>query len=189
VGPSGIVIDGNEFPASRQDGSKVKPVEKVAGVWRSTDREIYVLARDKGEVLLYGSDPQKPRVIMRDKEAGTKLTAMAAGPEGRLYFLDGKEKRVVALEGRALKPLAPAGKAVTFEAPIGLVVDNLGNLYVLDERRKAVTVLSPDGSELSTISAPVGSAAALEGPGSLAVGPRGEVYVYDKRKKTILLFR
>jgi TolA-binding protein len=189
VGPSGIDIDGNEFPASRQDGSKVKPVEKVAGVWRSTDREIYVLARDEGEVLLYGSDPQKPRVIVRDKEAGTKLAAMAAGPEGRLYFLDEKEKRVVALEGRALKSLAPAGKAVTFEAPIGLAVDNLGNLYVLDERRKAVTVLSPDGSELSTISAPVGSAAALEGPGSLAVGPRGEVYVYDKRKKTILLFR
>lgn len=188
AGEAGLRVAGTLFVPARTDGGKIRPVEKVAGVFRSSDRRTWVLDAKEGELLTFESEPASPTVIVSDKAAGTRMTAMAAGPENRLYVLDSKENRLMVLEGRELNPVAPGGIPVTFQRPVDLASDPLGNIYVLDVRRNAVVVLDPEGSELGLISPPDGSPHALEEPGCVAVGPAGEVYVYDKRKRTILLY-
>lgn len=189
VSAGAISVAGTRFPAGRQKGNSVRPIEEIAGVFRSNKGRIFVLDVQEGELLRYGTDPQDPKILHSDKEARTRLTAMAAGPENRLFFLDGKSKTVKVLRKGAIESLASEGDAVLFEQPVALATDRLGDVYVSDARQRAVIVLGPDGRELERISPPAGSAAELAEPAAIAVGPSGEIYVYDERKKTILRFR
>jgi TolA-binding protein/sugar lactone lactonase YvrE len=186
--PDGIVIAGAAFPAARNDNGKVRLVSDMAGIWRDSQRNVWVLDAGGGELLRYETGPNTPRVVVSDKAAGVRMSAMAAGPEDRLYVLDSRKDALMMLDGSSLKPVGGPGGPVVFQDSADLAVDLLGNIYVLDARRGAVVVLAPDGRELSVISPPAGSPQALEDPGCVAVGPAGEVYVYDKRKRTIVLF-
>ncbi len=184
-----ISVAGRRFPAGRPKGDAVRPIEEIAGVFRSNKGKIFVLDVKDGELLRYEADPQDPKVLHSDKEAQTRLIAMAAGPANRLFFLDGKSRTVMVLRKGAVESLARAGDAVLFEQPVALAADRLGDVYVLDARRHAVIVLGPDGRELERIAPPAGSPAELEEPAAIAVGPSGEIYVHDERKRSVLRFR
>ena len=184
-----VRIAGRRFAAGRRKGDSVDPVEEIGGVFRSSKGKIFILDREEGELLRYDADPQDPKVVHEDKEAGTRLTAMAAGPEDRLFFLDDRSESVMWLHKGKVEPLVPAGGGVlTLEEPVALAADMLGNVYVADSRQRAVIVLGPDGREQERISPPADSAAGLEAPAAIAVGPKGEIYIYDERKRTVLRF-
>ncbi len=187
-GAGKVTAGGESLAPQRKDGAKLEPVERIAGSWRSTLNELYILDRGEGELLLFGKDLSSPRVLAGDKASGARMLAMTVQPGGRVIVLDGKSRGLMVLDRDRLAPLAPGGKALTFEDPVDVASDPLGNLYVLDAKRAAVDVLSPDGARLASISPSAGAPHALEEPGCVAVGPSGEVYVYDKRKRTILLF-
>lgn len=184
-----IKVGGESFPAGRKAGSNIRRIEDPAGVWRGSGKEIYVLDTKEGELLRFGADPADPKVLNKDKEAGTRLEMMAAGPEDRVFLLDTRQKQILVLEGGRLKLFKQPDAPPAFEEPVDIAVDALGDLFVADARQKAVFVLGPDGKRLGKISPPAGSAAELTDPAAIAVGPKGEVYVYDSRKRTVLRFR
>ncbi|HXI04052.1 MAG TPA: tetratricopeptide repeat protein [Candidatus Saccharimonadales bacterium] len=188
VGRGHIAADGKDQPLAKQDGSKTRPVEKIGGAWRAAGKGIWILDTGDGELLLYGADLSQPKVLVTDKAAGVRMSALAAGPDDLIYVLDEKSDGVLVLQDGGLDPLTRGGATAGFEDPVALATDALGDIYVLDAKRKVVEILGPDGGHLATIAPPAGSPAEMEGPASLAVGPGGEVYVYDERKRTILLY-
>ncbi len=187
--PGGIRVGTESFPAARKAGSQIRRIEEAAGVWRSSTKETYVLDLKEGELLRYGGDPADPKVVHRDKDAGTRVEAMAGGPEDRLFLLDRKGKNILVLQGGKVTPLVPPGAGPALEEPVALGVSALGDVYVADARQKSVIILSPEGKRLGRIAPAVGSPGEIASPAALAVGPRGEVYVYDERKRTVLRFR
>jgi TolA-binding protein len=184
-----IRIAGEIFPAARKSGSKVERLQEPAGAWRGSGKEIYVLDSREGDLLRYDSSPEDPKLLSRDKEAGTRLEVMAAGPEDRIYFLDAKQRQILVLDGGKLKAFKPPDAQPVLEDPVDMAVDALGDVLVADAKSKRVYLIGPDGKRLSTISPPAGSVAELMEPSAIAVGPKGEVFVYDSRKRTILRFR
>lgn len=184
-----IRIAGVEFPAARRSGATVRPVEEPGGVWRSSRSETYVLDLKEGELLRYQDDPASPEVVHRNRDGGTRLAAMASGPEDRLVFADPKTRAVLVLREGKLSPTAAPGVGPALEEPIDVAVDPLGNIYVLDARQRAVFVLDAAGRKIAKIAPPAGSDGEMREPGAIAVGPRGEVYIHDRQLRTILRFR
>jgi hypothetical protein len=181
---------GNEsFPVARRSGNAVRRLEEIGGAWRDLSRKLLVLDLHEGELAQYGKDLSDPKPLVRDKEAGLRMKAMAAGPEERLYLLDEKGKTVLALVEDRPRAVVPAGQAPGFEEPVALAVSALGDLYIADAKGKSLHILSADGKRLARISPAQGSPAEFLEPAAVAVGPRGDIYVYDQRKKTILRFR
>jgi len=187
---AGEVRFGNDaFQAGRKVGNTVRRIEDIGGAWRSMTKDVYILDLKEGEILQYGTDPSEPKMIHRDKDAGTRTEAMVAGPEERLYLLDTKGKAVLVLEAGKVRPLAAPGAGPALEDPAAIAVNALGDVYIADAKLKAVIIVGADGRKLARISPPAGTLAEIAAPRALAVGPRGEVYIYDERKRTILRFR
>jgi TolA-binding protein len=188
--PGRVDLAGPAFHPVRRSGSALRPVAEIGGLWRGSRGDVYLLDLGEGELLAYGADPAAPRILHQDKQAGTRVVALAGGPEDRLYLLDRKGKGVLVLRpGEAPAPLYQPGSGPVLEEPVDVAVDALGDVYVLDGRLRMVLVLDPEGKRLTRIAPPAGSPGELVEPAAVAVGPQGEVYVYDERKRTVLRFR
>jgi len=184
-----IRIGAEGFPAGRKAGTSVRRIEAPAGVWRSSAGQTFILDTKEGEFLVFGADPTDPKVVNRDKDAGTRLEMMAAGPEDRIFLFDTRQKQILVLENGKVRVFKAQATPPVIEDPVDMAVDALGDLYVADARQKSIFIIGPDGKKLGRIAPPAGTAAELTDPAALAVGPKGEVYVYDARKRTILRFR
>ncbi|MFN0152455.1 MAG: NHL repeat-containing protein [bacterium] len=109
--------------------------------------------------------------------------ALAADPlRGVLLVADTGNRRVVVFDrtGRARGVIgsAPVDERGTVGAPSALALDRRGRIYVLDEIRRTIDVLTPTGSRIAEL-APVLPSTAASGTmlQDLAIGSSGSIYL------------
>src|SRR5262245_34948132 len=74
-------------------------------------------------------------------------TAVAIGPAGDVYVLDGVNNRVLVFQpdGRLQFAISPAGEAALSQ-PVGLRIATDGRLWIADSGNGRVVVCAPDGT-------------------------------------------
>lgn len=124
--------------------------------------------------------------------AGTTLLATPAGVaidlrRQRLYVSDTTLAKVFLfdLEGNFLKEWdAPD----SFGRPAGLAVDKSGQLYVVDAIKNRLSVFSPEGKHLRTITSAALPELTFNTPSNVAVNPQGQIFVVDSMNFRIEIF-
>ena len=141
-------------------------------------------------------------VGLRDGAASQALLAepygLAQDPHGALYISDAGDNNrirvlradgvVGALAGGAEGFRDGQGAVARFNAPSGIVLDELGNLYVADTGNHAIRKVTPDGAvtTLAGTGQPgfrdgPGTQAQFDGPMGLAIDKAGRVIVGRSR--------
>ncbi|HKY34086.1 MAG TPA: tetratricopeptide repeat protein [Candidatus Polarisedimenticolia bacterium] len=181
---------------SRQEGSGARPYEKITAVARVGTHEAALLDEGRNEILQYSGDPARLKLLYRDPSGRARLSGLAAGAEGKLYSIDRRGRKILEIpagpavqQGGAVREVPlPAEADRLLQEPAALAADDLGTLYVLDRRSRAVVVMTSDGRMLEAIE-PKPGPSEMGYPAALAVGPGAEIYVYDAKRRTILRFR
>ncbi|MGH9870476.1 MAG: tetratricopeptide repeat protein, partial [Candidatus Polarisedimenticolia bacterium] len=178
---------------TRQDGNTMRPFQGIAAAVRIGQSDTAVLDESRNEVLQYSGDAARLKMLYRDPEGRARLSGLAAKPDGRLYTIDKRSRSILeiapASEGGGYKTIRLSQEATqAMQEPAALDVDDLGTLYVLDRRARAIHVMTTDGRLLETIASQQDGPVDFTYATAVAAGPRGEIYVYDERKKTVLRF-
>ena len=179
-------------PAGAPAGEKLEP-----GAVRWTDQEPGAVVEVAGSG--HGLDSEE--------RYGDRISGLAAGPDGTVYYTDGFNSRVHAIRPDGRREVfagssqyggfsgdgGPAKKA-RLNSPTALATGPDGSVYVVDSFNKRVRKISPKGT-ISTVAGDgkegvVGKAvpngdggpatAATMNPTSVAVGADGSVYVGDE---------
>jgi sugar lactone lactonase YvrE len=139
----------------------------------------------KGDVTTLDPEFALPFGLAFDKSGSLFVSDLTArkifkiGPNGQSVLFAGTGERG-SQDGSA--------KIATFESPLGLVVDNKGNILVLDEGNRSIRKISPSGV-VSTLAGQVdpavrhadgqGPAARFGGLHEIAVNKNGDIFVSD----------
>ena len=105
----------------------------------------------------------------------------------RLYLSDTTLAKVFLfdLEGRFLKELdAPDN----FGRPAGLAVDKSGQLYVVDAKKNRLSIFSPEGELLRTITSSTLPELTFNTPSNVAVNTQGQIFVVDSMNFRVEFF-
>jgi len=142
-----------------------KPWEQIGETYRSvaspaTDKNGNVYFADPAANRIYKSDPDRNVTVFKDNSSGA--TALAAGPDGRLYASQLARKRIVAYS-------AAGGDEKVVAANVeasGIAVTAKGAIYFADSAHKTVGYIDAGGKTRTVYS---GGEIAL--PSSVALSP------------------
>lgn len=120
---------------------------------------------------------------------------VAVDPQGYVYVSDWKNHRIRKITpGGLVSTLAGStaglqdgtGTAAKFNGPEGLIIDSLGNLFVMDRDNSSIRKVTPAGvvttiagNGVSSYSDGTGTAASFAGPWGIAIDSTGILYVAD----------
>lgn len=126
-------------------------------------------------------------------EAGQPLRALALafGPGGELYVLDGSNRRliVLTLEGRLLRvQTAPPGRADLLRAPVDVDVGPGGEVVVADAAGLPVQVYAPDGTFLRGWGDHDVGLDSFSLPSAVAIDGEGRILVADTLRQDVKIF-
>ncbi len=105
----------------------------------------------------------------------------------RLLVSEGQSVRSFDSEGREGAVVAERSHA-DFSRITGIAVDVRGNVYLSDDGRDVVFVISPDGVLLNVIARGADAPARLSNPSGVALDHRGSVYVLDRGNERVAVF-
>jgi len=184
----GVISMGNrQQPLMRPDASSSRPVKDVAGLATDRDGRILVADSKAEEVLLYGRDLSFRSAIHHT--ASGRLAALRAGSDGYVYVLDSKEKTVsVYSDNKAISRLRLDEPPASILAPLDLAVDDLGDLYVVDDAASRIVVLDPTGKHVLATILPDKAKGGLAAPQRIEVDRQGRIYVFDRKADAIFRF-
>lgn len=188
VGGGMVAMGNRQQPLTRPDASSSRPVKDVSAL--ATDRDGRILVADSraGDVLLYGRDLTFKSAIHHT--ASGRLAAVQVGTDGYGYVLDSKEKSVtIYSENKAISRLRLDEPPASIMAPLDLAVDELGDLYVVDDAASRIVVLDPSGKHVLATILPEKTKGGLSDPQRIEVDRQGRIYVYDRKANAILRFR
>mgnify|MGYP002622990081 FL=1 len=103
---------------------------------------------------------------------------------GRVYALSHKPSQVRVYSG-AFESLRNV--TVSANRPSALDVDSLGNLYILDDQQKQITVVAADGTVRARLGPVLPGGIELRSPQDFAVDGAGRVYIVDGRDDAVYL--
>jgi len=144
-----------------------KPWEQIGETYRAvaspaTDKNGNVYFADPAANRIYKSDPDRKVTVFKDNSSGS--TALATGPDGRLYASQPARKRIVAFSAAG-----GAGDekivASNVEAS-GIAITAKGAIYFADSAHKTVGYIDPGGATRTVYG---GGEIAL--PSSVALSP------------------
>jgi TolA-binding protein len=143
-----------------------------------------VVANEKG--LLMG---ERPFMLAVPEEKGPKpLDKVRVAVRDRLgdvYVYDDKQKRVLRFDSEGgLKGPFPD---TTPRKILCLELDKLGNVILLDEEDRSVSVYTPGGRRVARIERK-GQKWNLDRPTDIAVDPAGYFYILDERQPQVVVF-
>jgi len=194
---------GKYFPAGSWHAVYHEPDPRHAGenvsAWGTAPNwwQVHSLACSNGK--LYIAVPSTDRIVVMDADSGkvveqitvTDVTAVAVGPQGRLFVCAGAEALVMDTDGGNRTVFARG-----FDAPYCLTVDRQGNVVVVDHGGRRINYsstvpklikLSPEGRILFTLGKD-GGVGFLDGkiaphkfyyPAALAVDEAGNMYLAE----------
>jgi outer membrane protein assembly factor BamD (BamD/ComL family) len=139
-------------------------------------------------LLLSGPDGEVQKTLM--SKLGTTDPELARDEQDRLWVLLPYDKslRCMALDGTVLKELRADKKSGVLEQPSAFAFDLLGNVYVLDGRKRAVLIFSPEFELLNTIAPDKDDPAEMRKPTALAVTASGSVLVFDEGRGEVIRY-
>jgi DNA-binding beta-propeller fold protein YncE len=167
--------------------------EDVLRVTVSDDGQIFVLDTGAGQVFSYTSRfrlVQTWRPLANARDARSRPSAIAAGPDGNVYVLDASESRIIKFtqEGHVvteiLVKLQGSGRKLGYE----FAVSN-GYIFVMDGDGLTLHVLTSDGQpKLDTDLSPQLGQTNRFVP-ALAVSSHHELFVLDTPDSHVLRYR
>jgi DNA-binding beta-propeller fold protein YncE len=143
-----------------------------------------VVANEKG--LLLG---ERPFVLAVPEEKGPKpldeIRVAVRDRLGDVYVYDDDQKRVLRFnsEGALKGPFPDA----TPRKILRLELDKLGNVILLDEDDRSVSVYTPGGRRVARMERK-GQKWDLDRPTDIAVDPAGYFYILDERQPQVVVF-
>jgi DNA-binding beta-propeller fold protein YncE len=135
-----------------------------------------------GEVLFaVGAEGSSPGLFSRP-------TDVAVSPQGLVYVADRGNGRVQIFDskGNFLNLLGKGGTSELIKRPRSVAIDRDGIVYVLDDKKRTVTLYSPDGLPLKEYNERMRNVD-FNDPVSLSVTPN-ELFVLDAGAKEIKVF-
>lgn len=135
-----------------------------------------VLAADAATIPLLGS--RSVAVLAALADGPSMPTDVAAGPDGRVFVVEGARQRVAVYgrSGRREGTLGgPSGDEEALEDPVGVGVGPDGSVYVADRGKHRVAVFSTSGQFKASL--PVRREGQPVAPIDVAVGSDGLLYV------------
>ncbi|MCI0657773.1 MAG: tetratricopeptide repeat protein [Acidobacteria bacterium] len=184
----GIILLGTrQFALARPDASSSRPVKDVGALAVDRDGRILVADTKAGEILLYGRDLNFKGSLHRT--ASGRLTAVQVSFDNQVYVLDSKEKSInVYSDGKLLSRLRLDEPPASIALPVDLAVDDLGDLYIVDDAASRVVVLDPTGKRVLSTLTSGKTKGGLADPQRVGVDRQGRIYVYDRKADAVLRF-
>ncbi len=118
-------------------------------------------------------------------------SAIAAGPDGRVYVADEHLQKVMVFsaEGEFVDEWGRAGSGPgELDTPSGIAIDDEGSLFISDTYNHRVQVFRPDGEFVRAFGGEGGGDGELRMPWHLSVGPSSNVYVADWGNDRVCVF-
>ena len=189
-------LETNGFGAAQGGRGYHFPVDIAV---RSDDR-IYVLSRS-GQGSLNGTG-----ISVTDIEHGWHgefssygtgdgqiqwATAIAFGPNDRLYLADEKLQRITIFDtdNKYVSHWGSAGSgAGEFDGPSGLAFDDDGNLLIVDHKNHRIQRYTPDGDFIDSFGCNGAGDGEFDYPWGITIAPDGTTYVADWRNDRIQRF-
>ena len=202
--PAGVALCGEtEMVVTQTEPAAVCVRDRQGKVVRSFDREledpygvavdsegcVYVAELINCEVHKFSSDGSPLKAVGGESSDELAFPAgIAVGKEDRVYICDDTNKKVLVLN-KNLDVLFSFGEGGEgpgqFHSPSDVTLDDDGNVFVADSKRRRIIKFSPDGRFCSEFEMK-GRSSELEL--GICVGPRGHIFVSDFWDHCVVVF-
>jgi TolA-binding protein len=149
---------------------------------------VLMLDRRENAVLIYDRSRRLVGAVRPPAGKDGRFVDIASASDGLVYALDAKARAAVLIDqGREARRIDLGGLGT--DDPAGLAVDDLGNLYVLDDRTGWVFVADPTGHRITVVRPPKEVAARLGDVSAVAVDPSGRLYLAGRKSGVVVRFQ
>ncbi len=152
------------------------------------DGMIYVAESDRGAVVAFNADERYSHSIGFPKFKPVSLAVFG----DRLYASDMAGQAVQVFDRKLGKQIATIGSVGDgdgkFRLPLGIAVDKVGDLYVVDMMQGRVQKFSPDGKFITAVGGLGDTPGSFARPKHIAIDNDGIVYVVDSAFQNVQMF-
>lgn len=153
-------------------------VRRIGGIAVSPDGRVLLIDASTPSVLAYDRNLVFQSVVYR-AESG-EISGIATGPDGEVWIGLAKPGEILRLDARGRETARISGATAGVASMSDLAVDEIGDLYVLDDRTRSVLVFDRNARPVTVIG--------LDGLGlggvtltAIAVDGAGRIYFADRR--------
>jgi DNA-binding beta-propeller fold protein YncE len=187
-----LTINIRDKSIKQVDFSKVPEAEAFypGNIAIDSGDNIYIIDRANSRVLLFNSNLQFEREVLRDNK--TRISDIKIDKQGHIYTLSTIEGIVKKYDGSGKKILefGSRGKGKDeFNFPVSLAVDEKGLIYVADQHKSKVLVFDKSGRFLFDFSELGWREGRLAYPSFIFINNSGTIFVVDRDNSRISVFR
>ena len=162
----------------------------------SSRDELLVIDSAHASLVLFSLADLEPRQVIGHLGEGRGLfnapTAVAIGPDGRIYVVDTLNHRVQILsaEGAFIGTFGAAGDGPGyFSRPKAVAIDRQGNIHVVDALFDNIQVFDAAGRLLMAYGGPGYEPGRFWLPAGIASNGKGKIYVADTYNRRVQIFQ
>ncbi len=152
------------------------------------DGMIYVAESDRGAVVVFDANERYSHSIGFPKFKPVSLAVFG----DRLYASDMANQVVQVFDRKSGKQMASIGGVGDgdgkFRLPLGIAVDKVGNLFVVDMMQGRVQKFSPDGMFMASVGGLGDTPGSFARPKHIAIDNDGIIYVVDSSFQNVQMF-
>ncbi|MBW2645487.1 MAG: NHL repeat-containing protein [Deltaproteobacteria bacterium] len=187
-----LTINIRDKSIKQVDFSKVPEAEAFypGNIAIDSGDNIYIIDRANSRVLLFNSNLQFEREVLRDNK--TRISDIKVDKQGNIYTLSTIEGIVKKYDGSGKKILefGSRGKGKDeFNFPVSLAVDEKGLIYVVDQHKSKVLVFDKSGRFLFDFSELGWREGRLAYPSFIFINNSGIIFIVDRDNSRISVFR
>ncbi|MEW6456025.1 MAG: outer membrane protein assembly factor BamD [Acidobacteriota bacterium] len=195
VSPQGIIytaegnqvrVGGRYMTLEKKVGTKIEVLKNIQKILVNSIGEIFIGDKNEDTLQKFGRD------LKFEGYFSNKINYIPSDMEidsyGNYYFLNSKDNFFEIFNAREEKLMRVSLKNI-LKSPVDLTLDLIGNVYVLDDELKKVSVYTNEGFNLGILDSTNVSNYNFQKPKAIAMDNLNNLYIYDEDLRDVLRFQ